>query len=133
MTFGRATASIPDERRASPRTPMDCPARLRTCFGDRAGTLGDLSVAGARFQTDNPPKAGTTALLEWDGHDAICRIVWTKPDACGLAFEPPIARRIVGQYAAPAGPAEPSAELGRIAPGKRSSLRAVLMKGGGEA
>ena len=110
---------------------MDCPARLRTFFGDRAGSLGDLSVSGARFQTDNPPKAGTTALLEWDGHDAICRIVWTKPDACGLAFEPPIARHIVSRYVAPAAPPEPSAELGRIAPGKRSSLRAVLMKGGG--
>jgi hypothetical protein len=136
MSFGRAIAPLPQERRSTPRTPLDCPARLRTCFGDRAGHLSDMSVMGARFVTADPPKEGTTALLEWEGHDSICRVVWTKPDACGLVFEPPLARHIVDKYAPPAvpeGPAEPPAELGRIAPGRRSSLRAVLLKGGGEA
>jgi hypothetical protein len=132
MTFGRAVSSNPIERRAAPRTTVSCPARLRTCFGDRAGSLSDLSITGARFQTTEAPREGTTALLEWEGHDSICRVVWTKPDACGLAFEPRLARHIVDKYAAPAGPAEPPAELGRIAQGKRSSVRTVLVRGGEE-
>jgi hypothetical protein len=47
-----------------------------------------------------------------------------------LVFEPPLARHIVDKYAAPKEPTEPPAELGRIAQGKRSSLRAVLVRGG---
>jgi hypothetical protein len=132
MSFGRATAHDIAERRAEPRTPLNCPARLRTCFGDRTGSLSDLSVTGTRFHTVDPPREGTTALLEWEGHDSICRVVWTKPDTCGLVFEPPIARHIVEKYAPAVGPVEPPAELGRIAPGKRSSLRAVLVRGGDE-
>lgn len=133
MSFGRAISPNPVERRAAPRTPVNCPARLRTCFGDRAGSLSDLSVTGARLQTADPPREGTTALLEWEGHDSICRVVWSKPDACGLVFEPPLARHVIEKYAVPAGPVEPPAELGRIAQGKRSSLRAVLVRGGGGA
>ena len=132
MSFGRAIAPNPVERRATPRTPVNCPARLRTCFGDRAGSLSDLSFTGARFHAVDPPRAGTTALLEWEGHDSICRVVWAKPDACGLAFEPPLPRHIVEKYAQPGAPTEPPAELGRIAQGKRSSLRAVLVRGDGQ-
>jgi hypothetical protein len=130
MSFGRATASIPLERRGDPRTPINCPARLRTCFGDRAGSLSDLSISGARFHTADPPKEGTTALLEWESHDAICRVVWSKSDMCGIIFDRPIARHIVEKCAPPpAAPAEPPAEVGKIPHGQRSSLRAVLVKG----
>jgi hypothetical protein len=132
MSFGRAISPNPVERRAAQRTPVNGAARVRTCFGDRAGSLSDLSVTGARLQTVDPPRAGTTALLEWEGHDSICRVVWSKPDSCGLVFEPPLPRHIVEKYAVPAGPVEAPAELGRIAQGTRSSLRAVLVRGGGE-
>lgn len=127
MNFGRATAPLLRERRASPRTSLSCPARLRTCFGDRTGSLSDLSISGARFNTENPPKEGTTALLEWESHDAICRVVWSKADACGVIFERPIARHIVEKSAPPPLPAEPPAELSKIPTGQRSSLRAVLV------
>lgn len=127
MTFGRATSPVPLERRASPRSPISCPARLRTCFGDIVGSLSDLSISGARFHAPSPPKEGTTALLEWESHDAICRIVWAKADGCGLIFERPIARHIVEKSTPPQGSTEPPANLGKIAVGQRSSLRAVLV------
>ncbi|MBO0749503.1 MAG: PilZ domain-containing protein [Porphyrobacter sp.] len=131
MSFGRA-ASIPQERRAAPRTQVSCSARLRTCFGDRMGSLSDLSISGARFHTGEPPKEGTTALLEWEGHDAICRVVWSKSDACGLVFDRPIARHIVEKTAPPPVSAEPAAEVGKIPLGQRSSLRAGLVKRTGD-
>jgi len=130
MTFGRATAPI--ERRNAARIPVSCPARLRTCFGDRMGTLSDLSTSGARFLADDPPKEGTTALLEWEGHDAICRVVWSKSGMCGILFDRPIARHIVDKCAPPAVSNEPPAELGNIPLGQRSSLRSVLVKRDGE-
>jgi hypothetical protein len=129
MNFARATAPLPIERRGDPRTPINCPARLRTCFGDRTGSLSDLSISGARFHTDDPPKEGTTALLEWESHDAICRVVWTKGSTCGVIFERPIPRHIVEKSAPLPAPAEPPAEVARIPHGQRSSLRAVLIKG----
>jgi hypothetical protein len=128
MTFGRATAPSLIERRSAPRTPVTCPARLRTCFGDRVGVLSDLSISGARFQSEDPPKEGTTALLEWDGHDAICRVVWSRGSMCGILFERPIPRHVVERCAPSAVPAEPPAEVARIPHGRRSSLRAVLLR-----
>ncbi len=132
MTFGRATAPIPAERRSATRTEVSCPARLRTCFGDRMGTLSDMSISGARFVTDNPPKQGTTGLLEWDGHDAICSVVWSKSGMCGILFDRPIPRHIVDMCAPPVMPTEPPADVGKIALGQRSSLRSVLVRREGD-
>jgi len=126
MSFGRAIA--PMERRTAPRTAVNCTARLRTCFGDRMGSLSDLSLSGARFHTSEPPKEGTTALLEWESNDAICRVVWSRDGMCGILFDRPIARHIVDKCAPLEVPSEPPAEVGKIPLGKRSSLRAVLVK-----
>lgn len=133
MVFGRATAPLPPERRANPRTEVNCAARLRTSFGEREGTLSDLSISGARFHTVNPPKEGSTALLEWETHDAMCRIVWTRDGVCGLLFDRPIPRHVVEKCAPTAPPTEPPAEVGNIQLGQRSSLRAMLVgKAGSE-
>ena len=131
MVFGRATASVPPERRANPRTEVSCAARLRTSFGDREGSLSDLSISGARFHTPNPPKEGSTALLEWETHDAMCRVVWTRGDVCGLLFDRPIPRHVVDKCAPASVSAEPPAEVGKIPLGQRSSLRAVLVRNAG--
>lgn len=131
MVFGRATATIPTERRANPRTQVSCAARLRTSFGDREGTLSDLSISGARFHTPDPPKEGSTALLEWESYDAMCRVVWVRNGVCGLLFDRPIPRHVVDKSAPAATSTEPPAEVGKIPLGQRSSLRAVLVKNAG--
>jgi len=127
MVFGRATATVPPERRANPRSEVNCAARLRTSFGEREGTLSDLSISGARFHTLNPPKEGSTALLEWETHDAMCRVVWARTNVCGLLFDRPIPRHVVDKCAPTAASTEPPAEVGKIPLGQRSSLRAVLV------
>lgn len=132
MSFGRATAPQQTERRGAPRTQISCAARLRTTFGIREGLLSDLSISGARFRTADPPKEGTTALLEWDGQDAICRVVWAYNDMCGVVFDDPISRHVVDKSARAASSDEPAAEVGNIPLGKRSSLRAVLVRNDGE-
>ena len=127
MVFGRATATVQPERRANPRSEVNCAARLRTSFGEREGTLSDLSISGARFHTLNPPKEGSTALLEWETHDAMCRVVWARTNVCGLLFDRPIPRHVVDKCAPTAASTEPPAEVGKIPLGQRSSLRAVLV------
>ena len=131
MVFGRSTAIVPPERRANPRTEVHCAARLRTSFGEREGTLSDLSISGARFHTANPPKEGSTALLEWETHDAMCRIVWARNDVCGVLFDRPIPRHVVDKCAPTIASAEPPAEVHKIPLGQRSALRAVLVRNAG--
>ena len=128
MVFGRATATVPPERRASPRSEVNCPARLRTSFGEREGRLSDLSISGARFHAANPPKEGSTALLEWETHEAMCRVVWARNDVCGVLFDRPIPRHVVDKCAPTAASNEPPADVGKIQLGQRSSLRAVLVR-----
>ena len=131
MVFGRATATVPQERRGSPRTQVSCAARLRTSFGAREGTLSDLSISGARFHSFDLPKEGSTALLEWETHDAMCRVVWARNGVCGLLFDRPIPRHVVDQSAPPSPSTEPPAEVGKIPLGQRSSLRAGLIRNPG--
>ena len=132
MDLSPALPADANERRQAEREEVSCQVVLHTSYARMRGMLTDLATGGARFVAELVPGEGVSALLEWEGHDSICRVVWTKPDACGLAFEPRLARHIVDKYAAPARPAEPPAELGRIAQGKRSSVRTVLVRGGEE-
>lgn len=52
--------------------------------------LTDLSTGGARFEAELVPREGVTALLEWEGRETLCRVVWEKEGACGLAFDRPV-------------------------------------------
>ena len=63
------------------------------------GTLTDLSTGGARFEAELVPREGITALLEWEGRETLCRVVWTKDGECGLAFDRPIAAHLVSRAA----------------------------------
>ena len=104
----RATVAIPVERREAERTRTHCPAQLHLTTGMRPGELRDLSETGARVQIEAPPRPGTEALLKWQSHEALCRVVWAKDDMCGVMFFRRLPRTMLDETlqeeARPAGP-----------------------------
>src|SRR3569623_3558780 len=93
--FRAAVATVPAERRGAERSRRERPAQLHLTVGIRLGTLWDLSTAGARFETDNPPPVGMTAFLKWQDHEAFCKIVRATSDSCGLMFDRPLSSALV--------------------------------------
>ena len=107
------------ERRDAERAPVKVPAILRTSYSTIVGELSDISTGGARFEAGNVPGPAVSVLLEWEGHEAFCRIVWSKHDACGVAFDRPIPAAAVGEAVEQTKRTEPAAEVGRIPLGTR--------------
>lgn len=95
--FQKLPVSGSAERRTVQRYTVDCPARLKMLGGDREGRLSDLSEAGARFETSNPPQEGVSGLLAWGDHEFFGKIAWANDRSCGLEFERPIPLAVVEQ------------------------------------
>ena len=114
--------TLPD-RRASRRVQVTCQALLQTMTAQSSGKLVDISEAGARFEGESLPGAGATAVLRWGKHEAVCAIVWSEGDACGLAFSKPLPCEIVAETAALNRVLEmPIASVGNISQGQKRSL-----------
>ena len=120
----------PKERRTSARYSVDCAATLKMLGGDRKGRLSDLSEAGARLETADPPTEGVSGLLSWNGHEHFGKIVWANEKSCGIVFERPIPLAVVEEtietVEAPTGPV---ANFGNIPLGQRRSRRTSLVSG----
>jgi hypothetical protein len=113
----------PVERRASRRVRVTCDAALLTMTTQTAGSLSDISEAGARFEAPDPPGAGATALLRWGAHEAVCTIVWSEGGACGLSFTRPLSDDVVAETAAMNRVLElPIASVGNITQGRKRSM-----------
>ena len=95
--FQRLPHTNQDERRTVQRYTVDCPAQLKMLGGNRDGRLSDLSEAGARFETSNPPQEGVSGLLAWGDHEFFGKIVWANENSCGIVFERPIPLSVVEQ------------------------------------
>ena len=83
------------ERRQAEREDVSCQVVLHTSYARMKGMLTDLATGGARFVAELVPGAGVSALLEWDGRETLCRVVWSKDGACGLVFDRPISAHLV--------------------------------------
>ena len=108
------------ERRQAEREEVSCQVVLHTSYARMKGMLTDLATGGARFVAELVPGAGVSALLEWDGRETLCRVVWSKDGACGLVFDRPISAHLVLQTAERKISTE-SAEMGKIPLGQRRS------------
>ena len=114
------------ERRAARRVEVTCAAHFRTLMGDSAGTLLDLSTTGARIHLADPPQPGTTGVLRWSRHEAICSVVWATDDVCGVSFDAAIDEAVMAQSARLSRVVEqPIAVVKNIAPGRKRSARAA--------
>lgn len=111
------------ERRASRRVRVTCDAALLTMTTQTSGSLVDISEAGARFEAAEPPGSGATALLRWNNREAVCTIVWSEGEACGLSFANPLPAEVVAETAALDRVLElPIASVGNITQGRKRSL-----------
>lgn len=112
------------DRRACRRVQTTCPAVLQTMTTATNGTLADISESGARFEAVDPPGAGATALLRWGDHEAVCTIVWSEEDSCGVVFKQALPAEVVAETAALTCVREiPIASVGNITQGRRRSSR----------
>ena len=127
--FRRNTAiAVEPDRRLVKRHSVDCPARLKMAGGDRQGRLSDISEAGVRFHTDNPPVQGISGMLEWNGHEYFGKVVWVNDQGCGVVFERAIPSFVVEQTVASAASevaTGPVAKFGNIPLGQKRGLRVV--------
>jgi len=108
------------ERRQAEREEVSCHVVLHTSYARMKGMLTDLATGGARFVAELVPSAGINALLEWDGRETLCRVVWSKDGACGLVFDRPISAHLVMQTAERKERGE-TAAMGKIPLGRRRS------------
>ncbi len=112
-----------EDRRASRRVRVTCPATLQTMTTMTEGTLGDISETGARFEADEPPGKGATAVLKWGHYEAVCTIIWHDDGACGVWFKQPLSPEIVAETAALDRVLElPIASVGNISQGRKRSM-----------
>ncbi|MGX7952469.1 PilZ domain-containing protein [Tsuneonella sp. HG249] len=118
------------ERRASRRVQVKCEAVLETMTKRAEGQLVDISEAGARLELADMPPVGSTAVLRWAGHEAVCSVIWVEDRFCGVSFRSAITSEIVGETAALNRVLDlPIAQVGNIAQGqKRSAFRARLFE-----
>lgn len=117
------------ERRTVPRLATACPARLLTAAGTRSALITDLSAMGARLQVDPLPLKGCTALLQWDGHERICMVMWAKDGECGLRFDRPLLVDDLSETVENR-PPRPSARLCEIPQGSRRASLVRRAEGG---
>ena len=110
----------PAERRQAEREEVACHVVLHTSYARMKGTLTDLATGGARFVAQLVPGAGVNALLEWDGRETLCRVVWSKDGACGLVFDRPISAHLV-MHTAERKQRTEAAVMGKIPLGQRRS------------
>lgn len=114
----QASAVEASERRGCERSAVSCLAVLHTSYARFRGALSDLATGGARFEAELVPREGITALLEWEGRETLCKVIWTREGSCGLAFDRPIAVHLVSRLAERTVRAD-SAQMGKIPPGRR--------------
>ena len=124
--FQKLPTTNAEERRTVQRYTVDCPAKLKMLGGDREGRLSDLSEAGARFDTSNPPQEGVSGLLAWGDHEFFGKVVWANQNSCGLVFERPISMSVVEETCdvveVQSGPVANFGNIPVAARGRRASL-----------
>ena len=124
--FQKLPTTNAEERRTVQRYTVDCPAKLKMLGGDREGRLSDLSEAGARFDTPNPPQEGVSGLLAWGDHEFFGKVVWANQNSCGLVFERPISMSVVEETCdvveVQSGPVANFGNIPVAARGRRASL-----------
>jgi hypothetical protein len=86
-TFGKSQGG---GRRSAARAPAPFLAVLSTITHDHHAVLRNISRAGARFSAPVLPGEGEELIFKAEGVQAFGRVVWSKDEQCGVAFDGPI-------------------------------------------
>ncbi|WP_338466035.1 PilZ domain-containing protein [Novosphingobium sp. ZN18A2] len=115
------------ERRADTRVLAHCSAELKLTTGSRTGRLTNISTGGVRLELADPPREGTTVMLEWKTFQMFCKVVWADNGACGLVFERPVSQGTVTQTSGQQmEEPRPEADLRTVSLGGRRQVRRGL-------
>lgn len=124
--FQKSSAQKYEERRTVQRYMVDCEATLKMLGGVRTGRLSDLSEAGARFDTSNPPQRGASGLISWQDQEYFGKVVWVNENSCGIRFDRPIPSSVVEESCemveVQAGPVANFGNIPMAQRGRRASL-----------
>lgn len=86
------------KRRTAPRLVIELKGFVRTGGTRQPITICDLSVAGARVQTDRPFKFGETTIIDLPGFPSLNACVrWSDAAEFGVSFHPPLPMQIVAE------------------------------------
>lgn len=67
-----------------------------TLDGTSRMVMADLSRSGARITGRLPPlRAGQQMIIQWHEFEAFGVIAWCDGNQCGLAFDEPLAQRVL--------------------------------------
>lgn len=89
--LGECTASGVKERRAAPRTPINCPARLRLPSRLLRARAKEISPYGARLETLRPVASDTRVTLTLPDLPSMAGTVrWSTGNSAGVSFAEPL-------------------------------------------
>jgi hypothetical protein len=77
--------------RISQRFQTDLAVLACTVIESRPARLVDISMHGARIESDNPYPAGQRIALDLDGVRLFGVVTWAEIDRMGVKFETPLA------------------------------------------
>ena len=85
---GNSMAGFRD--RVSQRFQTDLAVLACTVIESRPARLVDISMHGARLESDNPYPAGQRIALDLDGERLFGVVTWAEIDRMGVKFETPL-------------------------------------------
>lgn len=77
-------------RRACSRVRLFLPAGIESLLGLQPVELNNLSRTGAMITVTDPLRAGSDVVITCGSIDAVCKVVWTHGNCCGVEFENPV-------------------------------------------
>ena len=92
--------------REAPRVDVDLPARLQVGSQVVFARLRDISIDGARIETDDILLEGDELTLSLRNRTGIrASVIWTDGDFAGLRFQSPVSIRDLAQWLSTSSPA----------------------------
>lgn len=92
-------------RRSHARLRLWLPARFETLNGKAQCWLQNVSHSGASLELSQALAIGSVGVLECEGLELFCEVVWARGEFCGVAFDDPLGdagvlelRRVAANY-----------------------------------
>ncbi|MGH6786692.1 MAG: PilZ domain-containing protein [Novosphingobium sp.] len=74
-------------RRSHARLRLQLPARFESLNGKAHCWVQNVSSSGASLSLSPTPAIGSVGVLECEGKELFCEVIWARSEFCGVAFE----------------------------------------------